>query len=149
MRAPTAFRRSTWSAARCRPMPAAVAQAIVPSGRRPISRPKIDDDALGDFVQPLAKAFGRLQQATVQIARVGMAKPEEAGAAATDYLRLFGLAALAYLWARMAEVACPRWSRGRRRFLPRQDRHRALLHGAPAAGNRRPASGDHGRAASR
>ena len=31
-------------------------------------------------------------------------KPEEAGAAASDYLRLFGLTLLAYLWARMAEI---------------------------------------------
>ena len=66
---------------------------------------KIEDEALGEFVQPLAKAFVRLQQATGQVARVGMAKPDEAGAAATDYLRLFGLTALAYLWAKMAEVS--------------------------------------------
>ena len=31
--------------------------------------------------------------------------PDEAGAAASDYLRLFGLTALAYMWARAAEVA--------------------------------------------
>jgi butyryl-CoA dehydrogenase len=34
-----------------------------------------------------------------------MANPEEAGAAASDYLRLFGLTVLAYLWARMAEIS--------------------------------------------
>jgi hypothetical protein len=33
-----------------------------------------------------------------------MANPEEAGAAATDYLRLFALVALGYLWMRMAEI---------------------------------------------
>jgi butyryl-CoA dehydrogenase len=37
-----------------------------------------------------------------------MARPDEAGAAATDYLRLFGLTALAFLWARMAENSLPR-----------------------------------------
>ena len=63
------------------------------------------DNQLGEFVQPLAKAFGRLQQATGQIARVGMGNPEEAAAAASEYLRLFGLVALAYMWCRMAEVA--------------------------------------------
>ena len=31
--------------------------------------------------------------------------PDEAGAAATDYLRLFALVALAYMWARMVQVA--------------------------------------------
>ncbi|MBR9973824.1 acyl-CoA dehydrogenase C-terminal domain-containing protein [Magnetospirillum sulfuroxidans] len=65
----------------------------------------MEDEALGEFVQPLAKAFVRLQQATGQIARTGMAKPDEAGAAATDYLRLFGLTALAYMWARMVQTS--------------------------------------------
>lgn len=64
-----------------------------------------DDQALARFVDPLTKSFVRLQQATGQIARVGMKRPEEAGAAASDYLRLFGLVALAYLWARMAELS--------------------------------------------
>jgi butyryl-CoA dehydrogenase len=66
------------------------------------------EPALAEFVQPLAKAFGRLQQATAQIARAGLRDPEEAAAAATDYLRLFGLVALGYLWARMAQVALPK-----------------------------------------
>jgi len=34
-----------------------------------------------------------------------MAKPDNAGAASTDYLHLFGLVTLAYMWARMAKVA--------------------------------------------
>jgi butyryl-CoA dehydrogenase len=69
---------------------------------------KIEDEVLGEFVQPLAKAFVRLQQATGQIARVGMVKPDEAGAASVDYLKLFGLTALAYLWTRMVEVSLPK-----------------------------------------
>ena len=71
-----------------------------------------EDEALGPFARPLGKAFVRLQQATGQIARVGMARPEEAGAAATDYLRLFGLVAMAYQWARMAQVALARIGTG-------------------------------------
>ncbi|CCG41463.1 acyl-CoA dehydrogenase C-terminal domain-containing protein [Magnetospirillum molischianum] len=66
---------------------------------------KVEDEQLGEFVQPLAKAFVRLQQATAQVARAGMANPDEAGAAATDYLRLLGLTALGYLWAKMAEIS--------------------------------------------
>ena len=58
--------------------------------------------------QPLGKAFTRLQQATAAVARAGLRNPEEAGAAATDYLRLFGLTALAYLWTRMAEISLPK-----------------------------------------
>jgi len=66
---------------------------------------RADNKALERYVDPLTKAFVRLQQATGQLARVGLSRPEEAGAAASDYLRLFGLVALAYQWARMAEVS--------------------------------------------
>ncbi len=68
----------------------------------------VEDEVMGEFVQPLAKAFVCLRQATAQVTRAGMADPDEAGAAASDYLRLFGLTALAYLWARMAEISLPK-----------------------------------------
>jgi len=61
--------------------------------------------AMAEFVLPLAKAFAKLQQATAWLAQAGVADPEEAGAAATDYLRLFALVALAFMWCRMAEIA--------------------------------------------
>ena len=35
----------------------------------------------------------------------GLANPDNAGAASTDYLHLFGLTALAYMWALTAQVA--------------------------------------------
>jgi hypothetical protein len=60
---------------------------------------------LAEFVLPLAKAFARLQQITLHVAQQGMRSPDEAGAASCDYLRLFALVAMAYLWARMAEIA--------------------------------------------
>jgi hypothetical protein len=56
-------------------------------------------------VAPLAAAFDSLQAATLHIAQNGLRDPEEAGAAATDYLRLMGLVALGYMWARSAEIA--------------------------------------------
>jgi len=65
----------------------------------------IEDNASDPKVLPLAKAFGALQQATAHIAQAGMKDPEEAGAAATDYLRLLGLVALGYMWARTAKIA--------------------------------------------
>jgi butyryl-CoA dehydrogenase len=64
-----------------------------------------DQAELEEFVLPLSKAFGRLQQATAEVARRGFADPFEAGAAASDYLKLFGLTALAHVWARTAELA--------------------------------------------
>jgi alkylation response protein AidB-like acyl-CoA dehydrogenase len=64
-----------------------------------------DHKQLGEMIRGLAKAFGALQLATGQIAAKGMADPEEAGAAATEYLRLFGLVALGFMWARSAVIA--------------------------------------------
>ena len=61
--------------------------------------------ALAEFILPLAKSFGRLQNATLFIAQKSLSNPDEAGAAATDYLRLLGLVAMAYMWAQMAEQA--------------------------------------------
>jgi butyryl-CoA dehydrogenase len=63
---------------------------------------------MAEFVLPLAKAFAKLQQATAWIAQAGLANPNEAGAAATDYQRLFALTALGFMWCRMAEIALAR-----------------------------------------
>jgi butyryl-CoA dehydrogenase len=60
---------------------------------------------MAEFVLPLAKAFAKLQQATAWIAQAGLGNPNEAGAAATDYQRLFALVALGYMWCRMVEIA--------------------------------------------
>jgi alkylation response protein AidB-like acyl-CoA dehydrogenase len=64
-----------------------------------------DPDLAKDFVMPLAKAFARLQGATAFIAEKGLADPDEAGAASTDFLRLFALVAMGHMWARMAKAA--------------------------------------------
>jgi alkylation response protein AidB-like acyl-CoA dehydrogenase len=63
------------------------------------------DPGIGQLLQPLGKAFGALQLATAHIAQKGMADPEEAGAASSDYLRMLGLVAMGFMWARMAKIA--------------------------------------------
>lgn len=60
---------------------------------------------LQEFVMPFAKAFGKLQQATALIAQKGMKNPDEAGAASTDYLRMFALVAIGFMWLKMVKVA--------------------------------------------
>lgn len=60
---------------------------------------------LAEFIFPLAKAFAKLQQATALIAQKGMKNPDEAGAASVDYLRMFALVAMAYMWCRMVIAA--------------------------------------------
>ncbi len=66
------------------------------------------DPTLKEFAAPLATAFARLQQATQYIALSSLSNPDEAGAASSDYLRMFGLVALGDMWLRMAEVALSR-----------------------------------------
>ena len=70
-----------------------------------------DHPQLGDMVKGFAKAFGALQLATAQIAATGATDPEEAGAAATEYLRLFGLVALGFMWLRSALIAAEKLAR--------------------------------------
>jgi hypothetical protein len=67
---------------------------------------------LGKLVQSFGRAFGALQLATGFIAEKGLADAEEAGAAATDYLRLFGLVALGFMWLRMAVIAAEKAPQG-------------------------------------
>ena len=57
------------------------------------------------YLDPLGKALGHLQQATMWFAQNALAKPDNAGAGATDYMHLFGLVALGYMWVRMVEAA--------------------------------------------
>ncbi|MET4601984.1 acyl-CoA dehydrogenase [Bradyrhizobium sp. JR4.1] len=62
------------------------------------------DEAMKSFITPLSASLGHLQQATTWLMQNAMAKPDNAGAAATDYLNLFGFVALGYMWAKMAKV---------------------------------------------
>jgi alkylation response protein AidB-like acyl-CoA dehydrogenase len=64
-----------------------------------------DNEAMKPYVAPLSTALGHLQQATGWLMQNGLAKPDNAGAAATDYMELFGLVTFAFMWARMAKVA--------------------------------------------
>jgi alkylation response protein AidB-like acyl-CoA dehydrogenase len=57
------------------------------------------------FVDGLADAKKKLQEATMWLMQNGMQNPDNAGAASTDYLHIFGLTALAYMWAQMAIAA--------------------------------------------
>jgi acyl-CoA dehydrogenase len=57
------------------------------------------------YVEPLRLALGHLQQATMWFMQNALAKPENAGAGSYDYMHLFGLVALGYMWCRMAAVA--------------------------------------------
>jgi alkylation response protein AidB-like acyl-CoA dehydrogenase len=70
------------------------------------------DEAMKPFTDGLGKAKGELQEATMWLMQNGLANPDNAGAASTDYLHLFGLTALAYMWAQMAKVALGKTAAG-------------------------------------
>ena len=57
------------------------------------------------FIEPLSKGLGDLQAATMWLVQNGMANPDNAGAASTDYMHLFGLVAMGHMWAMMAKPA--------------------------------------------
>ncbi len=63
------------------------------------------DDGMKVFAEPLSKALGHLEQATMWFMQNAIAKPDNAGAGSTDYMHLFGLVALGYMWCRMAAAA--------------------------------------------
>ncbi len=64
-----------------------------------------EDEALKPLLAPLAASLGHLQQATMWFMNNALAKPDNAGAGATDYMHLLGLVSLGYMWAKMAKVA--------------------------------------------
>jgi hypothetical protein len=70
------------------------------------------DEDLKPFVETLAKAKARLQDATGWLMQNGMANPDNAGAASVDYLYLAALAGMAYMWARIAKAANKRIAEG-------------------------------------
>ena len=64
-----------------------------------------EDEVLKPLLAPLAASLGHLQQATMWFMNNALAKPDNAGAGATDYMHLLGLVSLGYMWAKMAKVA--------------------------------------------
>ena len=63
------------------------------------------DPTLGPWAQQLAAALKQLQETTMLAMTRAMHNPDEAGAAAADYLRLCGVIATGWMWLRMAKVA--------------------------------------------
>ncbi len=71
---------------------------------RDIEEAKAAGDPAG-VAEPLQKALGHLQGATMWLAQNGMADPNNAGAAAYAYMQLMGLVSLGWMWLKMAGVS--------------------------------------------
>jgi acyl-CoA dehydrogenase len=63
------------------------------------------DENLSAFTKSLKKGLNDLQASTMWFMQNAMAKPDNAGAGSTDYMHLFGLVVLGYMWAKMAKAA--------------------------------------------
>ena len=70
------------------------------------------DEKMEPFTKALKKGLNDLQAATMWLMQNAMQKPDNAGAASTDYLHLFGLVALGYMWAQMARSAQAKLAEG-------------------------------------
>jgi hypothetical protein len=73
---------------------------------------KSADETMKPLLMPLGVATGHLQQASMWFMQNAMAKPDNAGAGATDYMHLFGLVALGYMWCQIAEAASAKVASG-------------------------------------
>ncbi|AUH51751.1 acyl-CoA dehydrogenase [Chromobacterium sp. ATCC 53434] len=71
---------------------------------------------LGEFVAPLSKLLKEVGEITMGVGMASLQDKDEAGAAASDYLRLLGHLTYAWLWARMAAVAHDSLGRGEDAF---------------------------------
>jgi len=63
------------------------------------------DEKLTIYTKGLKKGLNDLQAATMWFMGNAMAKPDNAGAGSTDYMHLFGLVVLGYMWAKIAKTA--------------------------------------------
>ncbi|MDF2371451.1 MAG: acyl-CoA dehydrogenase C-terminal domain-containing protein [Rhizobiaceae bacterium] len=64
-----------------------------------------DDEKMSTFTKQLKKGLNDLQASTMWFMQNGMKNPDNAGAGSTDYMHLFGIVALGYMWAQMAKIA--------------------------------------------
>jgi hypothetical protein len=64
-----------------------------------------DDEEIAPLAKPVQHGLDTLQQATMWLAQHGIQNPNDAGAGATDYLRLVGIVVVGWMWARMAKLS--------------------------------------------
>lgn len=64
-----------------------------------------NDEKLSAFTKSLKKGLNDLQAGTMWFMQNAMAKPDNAGAGSTDYMHLFGLVVVGYMWAKIGKAA--------------------------------------------
>ena len=70
------------------------------------------NEKLSFYTKHLKKSLGTLQQATMWFMNNAMAKPDNAGAGSYDYMHLFGIVAIGYMWALQVKTAQEKLAQG-------------------------------------
>jgi alkylation response protein AidB-like acyl-CoA dehydrogenase len=70
------------------------------------------EQSLAPYLKALKAGLDHLQQATMWFMQNAMKKPDNAGAGSTDYMHLFGLVALGFMWVKMAKAASDKLKNG-------------------------------------
>ncbi len=65
-----------------------------------------------EFILPLKHAIVDISELTQEVLSKSSANPNELGSAANDYLHVFGYTAMAFVWAKMAEVSLEKQQSG-------------------------------------
>ena len=63
------------------------------------------DEKMAPYTKAIKKGLNDMQAASMWLMQNGMKDPNNAGAASTDYMHLFGLVVLGYMWGMMAKAA--------------------------------------------
>jgi alkylation response protein AidB-like acyl-CoA dehydrogenase len=63
------------------------------------------DPRLAELAKPMSEALRTLQETVMGVMQAAMKNPDEAGAAASDFLRMMGAVSTGWMWLRMATVA--------------------------------------------
>ncbi|WP_321342409.1 acyl-CoA dehydrogenase C-terminal domain-containing protein [Breoghania sp.] len=70
------------------------------------------EEEIAPLAASLKAGVDDLQKATMWFMQNAMAKPDNAGAGSVDYMHLFGLVAMGFMWVKMARVAAAKLAEG-------------------------------------
>jgi alkylation response protein AidB-like acyl-CoA dehydrogenase len=73
---------------------------------------RTSSDEMNVYLKPLGQSLAHLQEASMWFMQNAMMKPDNAGAGSYDYMHLFGLVALGYMWCLIAEAALAKKGNG-------------------------------------
>ncbi|MCB1752306.1 MAG: acyl-CoA dehydrogenase C-terminal domain-containing protein [Gammaproteobacteria bacterium] len=71
-----------------------------------------ENQPLQPYLTPFIEALELLRELTEWVVQQGTADPDQLGAAATDYLRIFALTTFAWMWVRMIAVSLDKLDQG-------------------------------------